>query len=909
MLAPLALLLAMLAQAPDAAPIRLHPENPHYFQFRGKPTILVTSGEHYGAVLNRDFDFLPYLDELAARGFNLTRTFAGTYREVPGSFRIERNTLAPAPGRFVSPWARVSKDGEPDRFDLDRFDPAHVERLTAFLAEAQKRGIVVELVLFCPLYDEALWTVNPMNARNNVNGVGAMPREEVYTLKHPELLRRQLAVVRHIVTAVNAFPNLTFEICNEPYIGGVTLDWQGRIAAAIVEAESALPNKHLIAQNIANNKAKVDRPVHPEVDILNFHYADPAAAIENYGLDLALGDDETGFAGVEDRPYRTEAWRFLLSGGSVFSHLDYSFTTDAEDGSAKIVPPTPGGGGPGLRSQFAFLKRTVEGMDFLRMRPMPRVLPGGVKGAALVEPGRQALVYLAARPGDTVEIALPRGEYKGAFLDPLTGKELGPIAVAGGKQTITLPAFAEDVAIRLTGDAPAPAVTVATTALADTAPEPAAPRLRVSDNRRFLARDDGDGTPFFYLGDTAWELFHRTTREEAALYLDDRAKKGFNVIQAVVLAELDGLHAPNSYGHRPLIDDDPSRPNEEYFRHVDWVVAQANRRGMLVGMLPTWGDKVNRKWGVGPEVFTPENARVYGEFLGRRYRDDQILWILGGDRPIENDTHREIWDAMAAGIRAGDGGRHLITYHPMGGSSSADKLADATWIDFHMIQSGHGARDIDNGEAIARDYGRRPTRPVLDGEPRYENHPIDWKPANGWFDAHDVRKASYGSVFAGGCGVTYGCHDIWQMWQPPREPISGARTPWKESLAQPGSGQMVHLKNLLLSRPYFGRVPDQSLVAAGQGQGGDHVRACRDADGRFALVYVPSGKPVTIDLGKLSGGELLAHWYDPRTGEAHDAGRFPREGRRAFTPPAGGPDWVLVLDDAAIDFPPPGRPR
>ena len=194
------------------------------------------------------------------------------------------------------------------------------------------------------------------------------------------------------------------------------------------------------------------------------------------------------------------------------------------------------------------------------------------------------------------------------------------------------------------------------------------PRLRVSENTRFLVT--ADGRPFFWLGDTAWELFHRLTREEAERYLRNRAERRFTVIQAVALAELDGLDDPNPYGERPLIDHDPTRPNERYFQHVDWIVAKANALGLYVGLLPTWGDKWNKKWGVGPEIFTPENAATYGEWLGRRYRDAGIVWILGGDRPVETDAHRAIIAAMARGLRAGDGGAHLITFHPTGGQSS-----------------------------------------------------------------------------------------------------------------------------------------------------------------------------------------------------------------------------------------------
>ena len=215
-------------------PIALHPGNPHYLLFQGEPTILVTSGEHYGAVLNLDFDFEPYLDELDRSGLNLTRTFAGTYREVPGSFQIRNNTLAPRPNRYLAPW-RVAEasEGLPERFDLDQFEPAYFERLNRFINKAARCGVVVELVLFCPLYEEELWKVNPMNAANNVNGVGDCPREEVYTLKHPELLKRQLAFVERVVTETNEHPNLYYEICNEPYFGGVTLDWQREVAKRI----------------------------------------------------------------------------------------------------------------------------------------------------------------------------------------------------------------------------------------------------------------------------------------------------------------------------------------------------------------------------------------------------------------------------------------------------------------------------------------------------------------------------------------------------------------------------------------------------------------------------------------------------------------------------------------------------
>src|SRR5258708_2293863 len=268
---------------------------------------------------------------------------------------------------------------------------------------------------------------------------------------------------------------------------------------------------------------------------------------------------------------------------------------------------------------------------------------------------------------------------------------------------------------------------------------------KVSDNGRFLLDQHDKG--FFWLADTAWELFHRCNREDAEFYLKNRAAKKFNVIQAVVLAELAGLVEPNPYGHLPLTDNDPAKPQEDYFKHVDWIVNKADELGLVIGMLPTWGDKWNKKWGQGPEIFTPENAAAFGEFLGGRYQDKPILWILGGDRPVEDDRQRGIIRAMAAGLRKGDGGRHLMTYHPMGGKTSADYFPDEGWLAFHMLQSGHNY-DNPNYDRIAADYARQPTRPCLDGEPGYEDHPAGVKAANGYLDDYDARHPAYWPPFA-----------------------------------------------------------------------------------------------------------------------------------------------------------------
>jgi hypothetical protein len=352
---------------------------------------------------------------------------------------------------------RVSKDGEPERSDLDRFDPAYFERLEAFLTAAGERGIVVELVLFCPFYEPVLWDIDPMNARNNVNGVGDVPREKALTLDNGGLLEKQMALVRRIVEALRDYDNLYYEICNEPYFVGVTLDWQRRVAATIVEAERDFPHKHLIAQNIANDKAVIRDP-DLNVSIFNFHYASPPETVAmNWDLNRPIAFDETGFKGTADRTYRRQGWEFLLAGGSVFSHLDYSFTPEHEDGTAKVEDPTPGGGSRALREQLSLLRRFVEGFEFLRMKPDRSAVKvaGGIDPEtplyALVEPGRQYAVYVPTGPRVELTIDLPPGHYSAEWIDAVTGRSLArqEVEAKGGAVPFASPEFAEDAALRV----------------------------------------------------------------------------------------------------------------------------------------------------------------------------------------------------------------------------------------------------------------------------------------------------------------------------------------------------------------------------------------------------------------------------------------------------------------------------
>lgn len=428
--------------------------------------------------------------------------------------------------------------------------------------------------------------------------------------------------------------------------------------------------------------------------------------------------------------------------------------------------------------------------------------------------------------------------------------------------------------------------------------------LRVSDNKRFLVK--ADGTPFFWLGDTAWELFHRFTREETDRYLKRRAEQGFTVIQAVVLSEVDGLNTPTPEGYRPLDGNDPTKPNADYFKKVDEVLTMAEKYGLTIGLLPTWGDKVNGD--KGGAIFTPQNARTYGQFLGERYKSrPNLIWILGGDRLVDKPEFLAVWRAMAEGITTGIGGADegVFTFHPRGGATSSTEFHQDAWLDLNMQQTGH-CRGASEHESIFRDYQLTPAKPVVNGEPIYEDHPVCFNVKDmGHSNAYDVRRAAYLSVFAGAMGHTYGCHSIWQAYTADRKPINFPLKPWQESLELTGANQLRFLRALVESRPVLDRMPNQALLADAP-RPAESIQATQGKD--YAFVYAGMGMPFTVNMGKISGKELVANWFNPRTGEVKPAGRFANSGQQTFSPPRNirdGIDWVLMLDDATKNYPVP----
>lgn len=450
----------------------------------------------------------------------------------------------------------------------------------------------------------------------------------------------------------------------------------------------------------------------------------------------------------------------------------------------------------------------------------------------------------------------------------------------------------------------------------------AMPRLKVSENKRFLVEESGK--PFFYLGDTTWELFHRLNREQADQLLKDRAAKGFTVVQAVAIAELEGHSDPNAYGDLPLVDLDPTKPaikdgpQNDYWDHVDYIVNKANSLGIYVGFLPTWG----RYWhdtnqGRKP-LFTAANAEVYGEWLGKRYKDAGIIWILGGDRGVFTKEEKEIIRAMARGLRKGDGGSHLMTFHPPGGEGSSTWFHDDDWLDFNMRQNGHVVEFTGRYAKTREDYDRTPIKPVIDGEPIYEDHPVSFNAKGlGHSIAADVRRPLYWDLFGGACGHTYGHHSVWQMWSEGKAPINNPLMPWHEAIKQPGAGQMQYGRKLIESRPFLTRVPDDSVIVTDRvatsvpGTGSRHFAATRDQAGTYAMIYAPVGRAFKVHMDKIRGGKVKAWWFNPRDGKAKEIGEFANTGERVFISPNPGEDldWVLVLDDAAKKYPAPGSKR
>jgi hypothetical protein len=455
-------------------------------------------------------------------------------------------------------------------------------------------------------------------------------------------------------------------------------------------------------------------------------------------------------------------------------------------------------------------------------------------------------------------------------------------------------------------------------AIAAAAPQELPP-LRVSDNGRFLVTKDGQ--PFFWLGDTAWWL-RRLPPDDVDYYMNRRVAQGFNVIQVHP-----GYDVTDYAGNRPFVGDDTEKPGEGFWRGMDVIVAKARSHGLYIALVPMWGQEYASAFGADAA-----KAKRFGQWIARRYAGQtHVLWIVSGEYDSINgfrlpisDAQRSVLVAMAQGLREVHGGAQLMTIHPGAARTSSRDFHTDPWLDFNMLQSGHvidceAYGMAENYALIAHDYALAPTKPVLDGEPIYEDTPdaiwIDRDINRPRADAAAVRRKAYWAVFAGAFGHTYGHNDVYGFFEPehpgevqalPKGP--GQRGSWRVALGAPGATQMHHVRALMKSRSFLNRIPDPSLIVGSPMGGLDHVVATRADDGSYAMIYLPRGKPVTIALDKLAGARISAWWFDPRTGTAKRAGDYETHGQQNFAPPSSGDgqDWVLVLDDAAREYPAPG---
>jgi hypothetical protein len=428
-----------------------------------------------------------------------------------------------------------------------------------------------------------------------------------------------------------------------------------------------------------------------------------------------------------------------------------------------------------------------------------------------------------------------------------------------------------------------------------------AKKLSVSSNGRYFQTEDGK--PFFWLGDTGWLLFSKLDRHDAVEYLEDRKEKGYNVIQAMVLHTLE---VKNTYGDSALINHNVSTPKTtngyDYWDHVDYIVDEAAERGIYIALVPVWGGNVK-----AGHVSVAE-AKQYASFLANRYKYKRnIIWLNGGD--IKGSDSMNVWKAIGETIHALDK-EHLQTFHPRGRTTSSIWFHNEPWMQFNMFQSGHrtyaqdtSAADLrfgeDNWRYVLEDYSKTPAKPTLDGEPSYEAIPYGLHDVNlpRWTD-DDLRRYAYWSVFAGGCGFTYGHNAVMQMHRPGDTDANfGVQQAWYRALDDAGAGQMKYLKKLMLSKSYFDRVPDQSLIAGDEGERYNRLLATRGPN--YAFIYTYTGRKMEVNMGKIAGATVKASWYDPRNGDYKSIGTFSNKGTQSFDPPqapANGNDWVLVLE-------------
>lgn len=443
-------------------------------------------------------------------------------------------------------------------------------------------------------------------------------------------------------------------------------------------------------------------------------------------------------------------------------------------------------------------------------------------------------------------------------------------------------------------------------------------KLQVSENGRYLQHENG--TPFFWLGDTGWLIFQRLDRAEAKDYFENRKAKGFNVVQCIFYQS---YKDNNVYGDTAYVNLDITKPNHtvgrdpqnteqyDFWDHVDYMVDLAAQNGIYLAIAPTWGQLMLRD-----KTMTTEKAEAFATHLAEHFKNKpNIIWLNGGSAKGEVNTN--IWETIGSTLKKNDP-NHLITFHTFGRTQSSTTFNNASWLDFNMFVSGHRNYDQDdtprkfgedNWRYVLDDLSKKPLKPTIDGEPSYENLPQGLHDhSKPYWKASDVRRYAYWSVFAGACGHTYGQNTVRQVYKKGiNNPESGATLSFKEALNDSGSFNMQYVKNLILSRPYFERVNDQTIVAGDEGEKYDRILVTKGKS--YLMAYTYTGRDFTIQMGHISGKKVKAWWYNPRNGEATKIGTYKNKGAVKFNPPGvneNGNDWILVIDDVSTKFGVPG---
>lgn len=880
---------------PATGPLRVSSANPRYFADPSGKIVYLTGSHVWNSLQDMGetdppppFDWQAYLDFLQRYHHNFVRLWRWELVSWDTSSvrRKAKLTTAPHPWKRTGPGQAL--DGKP-KFDLMQFDEAYFTRLRQRVRAARDRGIYVSIMLFEGWGLQRVpsaWKAHPFHSANNVNGIdgdanGDSKGLEIHTLSTPPVTTIQEAYVCKVVDTVNDLDNVLFEVSNENH--PPSTEWQYHIIRYVRQYEKQKPKQHPIGMTFQFKGGKNATLLKSLADWISPNpqggYRDNPPAADGRKIVISDTDHLWGIGGNQ-----AWVWKSFLRGMNPIFMDPYDGVVLGNRFDPKWNP---------IRVGLGYTRRLAQRLNLASCLPRNDL---SSTRYCLANPGEQYLVN-QPRSGRSFTVTLAPGRYRVEWLNPSSGEVvIGLLAEGGAPRRFSAP-FQGDAVLYLHQQAQGKARAHKLTA---SPPKriPSTFRLRVSENGRYLV--DQNGKPFFWLGDTGWALFSTLSKEDTERYLENRRRKGLNVIQCILARWGCGSPGSTLKAIRPWLNGNPATPNERYFEFVDDILKLAQEKGILLALLPAWGAFVTED-----RTLNVTNARAYGQWLGVRYRNTpNIVWVLGGDQPPTG--FERVFRELAAGLKEGDGGRHLMTYHPRGGQQSSTYWHQEEWLDFNMMQSGHSV-DLPNYAMILADRAMHPIKPSLDGEPRYENIINGLKKKGPRINAHQVRKAAYNAILSGAAGHTYGANGVFQFWRPGVKNRWTPEVPWQKALDFPGAEQVGLMKSLMVSHAWRSLEPDPDVVLSGCGKRGTYTPAARSSDRQFACVYIPEAQTVTIDMACINGAGVIASWFDPRTGTVTPIGEFPASGRQTFSTVGadGDPDYVLLLESSGPETTPP----